>query len=132
MSIKKISVVGSGQMGGGIAHVFALSGFDVTLIDVSQELVDRGLGVIRSNMDRQVKKETIRPEDRDAALGRLKTSPRADRFIGMHFMNPVPLMKLVELIRGVETSDETYATVRAVIEKLGKTPAPARQPAGVR
>jgi 3-hydroxybutyryl-CoA dehydrogenase len=179
MSIKKIAVVGSGQMGGGIAHVFALSGFEVTLIDVSQELVDRGLGVIRSNMDRQVKKETVKAEDRDAALGRLKTSvrvadaadadlvieavpeklelkqdlfrqldaacrpetlfasntsslpitqlaaatKRADRFIGMHFMNPVPLMKLVELIRGVETSDETYATVRSLTEKLGKTPA---------
>ncbi|MFA5139275.1 MAG: 3-hydroxybutyryl-CoA dehydrogenase [Elusimicrobiota bacterium] len=178
MEIKTVTVVGTGQMGGGIAHVFALSGFQVCILDQNKELLQRALDEIGRNMDRQARKNVITPEAKDAALARLRplSSPedaggsqlvveavperfelKADLFarldaacppetilasntsslpitrlaavtkrpakvIGMHFMNPVPVMKLVELIRGVETSDETFDTVRAMAEKLGKTP----------
>lgn len=178
MDIKNVTVVGAGTMGNGIAHVFASSGFDVTLVDIKQEFLDRALAVISKNMDRQIKKELIAEKDKEAALSRIKptiklseakssqlvveaviedmgskkeifqkldalcppetilasntsslpiteiasVTKRPEKVIGMHFMNPVPMMKLVELIRGVATSDETFATIRELSEKLGKTP----------
>ncbi len=165
-------------MGNGIAHVFAQSGCDVRLVDVSQEVLERGLSTIRNNMDRQVKKATLTVEERDAALSRIGTSTdvaavdgaeliveavsevpdlkfsifreidraagngailatntssisiteiaaqtdRPERVIGMHFMNPVPVMPLVEIIRGLQTSDQTIAAVIEVTKALGKTP----------
>jgi len=179
MDIKKVTVVGGGQMGNGIAHVCAQNGLDVLIVDVDQAALDKAVAVIGKNMDRQVKKEVIKAEDKDAALGRIKTSVkledakdsqlvveavveklevkteifkvldaacgpetilasntsslpitklaavtgRGPKVIGMHFMNPVPMMQLVEIIRGVETSDETYQLVHDLSKKLGKTPA---------
>lgn len=177
MSIQTIGVVGAGQMGGGIAHVAALNGYDVILQDVSQAQLDRGVATIEKNLGRQVKKERVTAEAASASLGRIRTAlepsafdsaqlvveaatentalkfkifeglsaatsentilasntssisitaiaahtDRPDRVIGMHFMNPVPIMKLVEIIRGLATSDETYALVNGVAEKMGKT-----------
>ena len=176
MDIKKIAVVGGGQMGNGIAHVFALSGYGVLIIDVNKDVLDRSLGNIKTNMERQVKKDLLAAPDKDDALRRLSTSStlkdaadchlvieavsenldlkkkifaeldeacpdatilasntsslpitrlaaatkRPSKVIGMHFMNPVPLMKLVEIIRGVDTSDQTYEAVRTLASKLGK------------
>jgi len=178
LDIKKVTVVGAGTMGNGIAHVFVQSGFDVTLVDVKQEFLNRAMTVISKNMDRQIKKELITEKDKEAALSRIRptlelseakssqvvveaiieemklkkdlfakldglcapeailasntsslpitevaaVTGRPEKVIGMHFMNPVPMMKLVELIRGVATSDETFATIRELSEKLGKTP----------
>jgi 3-hydroxybutyryl-CoA dehydrogenase len=165
-------------MGNGIAHVFASCGWEVTLIDVVQEQLDKAVATITKNMDRQVKKEKITEADRDAALALIKTTTdleqaadaglvieaasenaeikfelfekldamcaeetilatntssisiteiaahtkRPDKVIGMHFMNPVPMMKLVEIIRGMGTSDETTKLVVETSEALGKTP----------
>ncbi len=186
MDVKNVTVIGSGQMGNGIAHVFAVAGFGVRLVDVDKAALDGAIALIKKNMDRQVKKEILTAEARDAALGRLKTGDkvadaadcelvieavperlelkqkifaeldkacapgtilasntsslpigslaeatgRAPKVIGMHFMNPVPMMKLVELIRGDATSDETYETIRALTEKLGKIPATSRDVPG--
>ncbi|MBI3299812.1 MAG: 3-hydroxybutyryl-CoA dehydrogenase [Elusimicrobia bacterium] len=179
MDVKSAAVVGGGQMGAGIAHVFALAGIPVTLIDVSPEVLGKAVAGIEANLGRQVKKGTATEADAKAALGRISpanalegaakadlvveavperfelksqiftkldsvcgagtilasntsslpitrlaaVTKRPTQVIGMHFMNPVPVMKLVELIRGVETSDETFSTVKAVTEKIGKTPA---------
>ncbi|MBI4502581.1 MAG: 3-hydroxybutyryl-CoA dehydrogenase [Gemmatimonadetes bacterium] len=165
-------------MGNGIAHVFAQSGMDVTLIDVSAAQLEGALQTIRKNMDRQIKKGSLSEADRDAALKRIKTASRLDaaasadlvveaasetpelkfrifdeldratrpevilcsntssisiteiaahtrrpeQVAGMHFMNPVPLMPLVELVRGLKTSDETITAVTELSRKLGKTP----------
>lgn len=166
-------------MGNGIAHVFAQYGFNVTLNDIKQEFLDKGLATIGSNLDRQVKKGTLSEEGKKATLGRIKPSTdltavsadadiiieaatenqkikneifrtidsaaqahailasntssisiteiaavtkRPDKVIGMHFMNPVPVMKLIEVIRGLATSNETYAIVKALSEKLEKVP----------
>ncbi len=181
MDIKTVGIVGAGQMGNGIAHVFALSGYDVLLNDVSQEALDRGLATIRKNLDRQVSREKISAEARDEALGRISTTltltdlgatdlvieaatereevktaifaqlqphlkpetiltsntssisitrlasrtDRPERFMGLHFMNPVPVMQLVELIRGIATDEPTYRKVLAVVESIGKTAASA-------
>lgn len=178
MTISKIGVVGAGTMGSGIAHICALSGYDVCLADVSQEILDKAMAVIEKNMGRQVKKEIISQDDMDKALSRIKTSvdlketgdaqvvieaatedmglknkllgqldqicppqtilatntsslpltelaavtSRPDKVMGMHFMNPVPMMKLVELIRGLATSDETFQIIEDLTKKLGKTP----------
>jgi 3-hydroxybutyryl-CoA dehydrogenase len=178
MEIRTIGVVGAGQMGGGIAHVAALAGFDVVLADVSRELVEKGLATITRNLDRQVSKGTVTAEAKAAALGRIRgevglaglagcefgveaivedlevktgvlgefdrllapgavlasntssisitklasVTSRPEHFIGMHFMNPVPVMQLVEVIRGLATSDETYRTVEALAKRLGKIP----------
>ncbi len=178
MTIERIGVVGAGQMGNGIAHVAALSGFDVVLADVSRDLVDKALETIGRNMDRQVAKQVIQAEDKDRALARITpgagldlfadcdlvveaivedlatkvglfrdldrivgsdailasntssisitklaaVTGRPEKVIGMHFMNPVPMMKLVEVIRGIATADETYATVEATARAMGKTP----------
>jgi 3-hydroxybutyryl-CoA dehydrogenase len=176
--VGRIAVVGGGTMGNGIAQVFAAKGHDVTLLEVDDARIAKGLGAIKSSLDRIVKKGTLSEADRDATLSRVKgtTRPedlagvelaieavleelavktalfrkldailpadailasntssisitelaavtgRADRVIGMHFMNPVPVMSLVEIIRGLATSDATYARVRAWTEELGKTP----------
>ena len=174
----RIAVVGAGQMGNGIAHVFAQSGFDVTMIDVSQEALDRGRSTIAKNLERQVKKGTIPPEDQVRILARIdlnqdlesaaaatlvieaasedsslkyriftdldriakpdtilatntssisiteiaRRTSRPEKVVGMHFMNPVPVMKLVEIIRGLATSDETTEKVIDLSKQLGKTP----------
>jgi len=176
--IKRVMVVGAGQMGSGIAQVAAQAGLQVWLRDIEQRFVDRGLGVIEKNLARDVAKGRRTEEDKAAILGRITgttelapaaecdlvieaivenldaklalfreldgicpegtlfasntsslpitqlaaVTRRPDRFIGMHFMNPVPVMKLVEVIRGIATSDETYATIRYLAEAMGKTP----------
>jgi 3-hydroxybutyryl-CoA dehydrogenase len=175
--IQQIGVLGAGTMGNGIAHVFAQNGFDVTLVDITKEILDRAVTTISRNLDRQVKKAALSESDKSATLGRIKTSTelsslkncqliveailenqqikrdtllkldqlcppetifatntssvpitllaaatgRPDRFVGMHFMNPVPMMKLVELIRGQQTSDATMAVVADLCVRLGKT-----------
>ncbi len=181
MDVTLVGVVGAGQMGNGIAHIFALAGYDVLLNDISQESLDKALDVIGRNLDRQVSRGKITPEARMEALGRIRTTPnlaelgqtdlvieaateretvkqaifqelqphlkpttiltsntssisitrlasrtdRPERFMGFHFMNPVPVMQLVELIRGIATNEETYQTLLAVVQKLGKTAATA-------
>jgi 3-hydroxybutyryl-CoA dehydrogenase len=178
MEIKYVAVIGGGTMGNGIAHVFAMNGFDVNIVEIKQELADKAIGSINKNLDRQVKKEIISKEDKDKILKRitpvigaentpnnvdlvieaivekkevkldlfnrlhsfiksdsifasntssisiteLSAVTRPDKFIGMHFMNPVPVMKLVEIIRGYSTSDETFQTIKELSEKLGKVP----------
>jgi 3-hydroxybutyryl-CoA dehydrogenase len=178
MEIKSIAVIGGGTMGNGIAHVFAMNGFDVNLVEMNEELADKSVATISKNLDRQIKKEKISEADKTAILGRinkvvgvdntpknvdlvieaifedkdtklqifnklqqliksdsifasntssisiteLSTSNRPDKFIGMHFMNPVPIMKLIEVIRGYSTSDETFQTIKELSEKLGKVP----------
>ena len=179
--IKHVSVIGAGTMGGGIAQVFAANGFDVTLIDISDELVQGGVKSVSKSLDRMVKKERISEDDKAAILGRIHPSTSladtndsqlvieaitenmavkrkvwkeisdatgADtilasntssisitalaagvenpkRYIGMHFMNPVPMMKLVEVIRGLETDDATRDAVFGLCESLGKVPVEA-------
>ena len=181
MAIEKIGVIGAGQMGNGIAHVCALSGFDVRLSDVSQEALDKAMQVMDRNMQRQVARGTITEDQKKAALRKVKTgtgysqlgdcdlviesatenlgvkaeilkslcpvlrkdaiiasntssisitrlaslTDRPGKFMGMHFMNPVPVMELVELIRGLATAEETFKTIRELTIKLGKTPANA-------
>lgn len=173
-----IAVIGAGQMGNGIAHVFAQSGFPVTMIDVSGDALARGRSTIEKNLDRQVKKGTLTAADKDATLARVATNTdvaaiagatlvveaatenvelkyrifgdmdrlagadailatntssisitdiaartrRPEQVIGMHFMNPVPVMQLVEVIRGLATSDATTARVLALAKAVGKTP----------
>ncbi len=179
--IQKIGVIGAGQMGSGIAHVCALNGFDVSLMDVNPEALKKARDVIRHNLERQASKGKISEADVAVALGRIQTSTeyrsfadcdlvieaatenedvkreifrnlvpnlkedaliatntssisitrlaattdRPERFIGMHFMNPVPVMQLVEIIRGIATNEETYVAVRDLAHKLGKTSAVA-------
>lgn len=178
MAIEKIAVIGAGTMGNGIAQVFAQHGFQVTMIDIKKEFVDRGLAAIDKNLSRLIAKEKITETDKKSILGNVAISTnlsdaaacglvveaifedfdakaaifreldglcgdgaifasntssisitalgaatkRADRFIGMHFMNPVPVMKLVEVIRGLATSDETAVTIIGLSEKLSKIP----------
>ncbi len=173
-----ISVIGSGTMGNGIAHVFAQHGHDVALIDVNEAALEKARATISGNLDRQVKKGTLAADAPAEILGRIRTGTnfsaardavlvieaasenptikfdiftkldgicqpttilatntssisiteiaaktgRADRVIGMHFMNPVPVMTLVEVIRGHSTSDETTRTVMELSSALGKTP----------
>lgn len=181
MDIKSVGVVGAGQMGNGIAHVFAVAGFDVVVTDISQEALDKGTGLIRRNLERQVSRDKISREDMEASMARISTTlrlpdlgqtdlvieaateretvksaifedlqphlkpetiltsntssisitrlasrtDRPERFMGFHFMNPVPVMQLVELIRGIATDAATYQTLLGVVEKLGKTAASA-------
>ena len=178
MEVKKVGVIGAGTMGNGIAHVFAVSGYDVVMMDIEESFIDRAIARITKNLDRMIKKEKITAADKDAALARIgKTTSVKDlgdceivveaatedhalkqkifkdlssickdgailasntssisiteiaantkcpeKVIGMHFMNPVPMMKLVEIVKGVQTSDETVEAVTALSEKLGKTP----------
>jgi 3-hydroxybutyryl-CoA dehydrogenase len=175
---ERIAVIGAGQMGNGIAHVFAQSGFDVTLVDVSAEALQKARDTIAKNLDRQVKKGTIPADAPAGILGRIEAetdtgavgdaglvieaatenaelkykifqgleteaatdailasntssisiteiarrTSRPEKVIGMHFMNPVPVMKLVEIIRGLATSDETTASVVELSKRVGKTP----------
>jgi len=177
MDIRTVGVVGAGQMGSGIAHVFAMAGFDVILTDISQEALDRALATIGRNIDRQIARGKATPEAKAAALGRIRTTlrladlgatdlvieaateretvknaifedliphlrphtiltsntssisitrlasrtDRPEKFMGFHFMNPVPVMQLVELIRGIATDDATYQTMLGVVERIGKT-----------
>ena len=174
--IRTVGVIGAGQMGNGIAHVCALAGYDVLLNDADAARTDAALQTITKNMTRQVRAESIKQADADAALKRIKSAPnyaalapcdlviesiveqgdakkqvfadlravlkaeailasntssisitrlaattdRADKFIGLHFMNPAPVMELVEIIRGLATSQDTYDTSVAFIESLGK------------
>jgi len=178
LQINNVTIIGAGTMGNGIAHVFALSGYPVNLIDIKQEFLDRGLAAIQKNLEQQVSKEKITKDDADAALKRItpalqleaatdtqivveaaiedaatkrelfanldKLCPketilasntssisiteiaaatsRPEKVIGMHFFNPVPLMTLVEVIRGLATSDETFNLIMELSKKLGKTP----------
>jgi 3-hydroxybutyryl-CoA dehydrogenase len=181
LDIRKVGVIGAGQMGNGIAHVCALSGFSVLLNDISIDRVKSSLATINGNMARQVGKNLISEEDRKIALGRItpaekiealgdcdlvietaaekesvkvgifaalcpllkpeailgtntssisitrlaSTTDRPEKFIGIHFMNPVPLMELVELVRGIATNDTTFETTKAFVTKLGKIAAVA-------
>ncbi len=177
--MQHITVVGAGTMGNGIAHVFAMTGYQVQLVDIKQEYLDRALATITKNLDRQVKKETLTEEQKQETLARIAahtdldaaltaadlvieaaseneevkktlfrgfdemTKPecilasntssisitkiaavtrRPAQVIGMHFFNPVPVMKLVEIIRGHETSDAVYRMIHELSEKLGKVP----------
>ena len=177
--MKNITVIGAGTMGNGIAHTFAQSGYQVALVDISQEAIDKGIATIGKNLDRMVAKERISNADKETTLKNIKSftsieegvknsnlvveaatenldlklkifqqmdkvapqdcilatntssisitqiaavTKRPDKVIGMHFMNPVPIMKLVEIIRGYSTSDEVTNTIVDLTNKLGKTP----------
>ena len=177
----KVVVVGAGQMGGGIAQVAAASGDAVILLDRSEDLVARGIGVIKKNLDRSVEKGRLTAEERDATLARITPATEWENFdvdvaieaatenetlkreifglldqhtpaktilasntssisitklagatkrpelvIGMHYMNPVPLMQLVEIIRGIATAPATFDTIRALALQHGKTPVEVR------
>ncbi len=177
MEIKKIGIVGAGQMGNGIAHVCALAGYDIIMADMSSEALEKARALIDRNMERQVSREKITAEDKATALGRIKSTlklpdlgqtdlvieaateresiktaifedliphlqphtlltsntssisitrlasrtDRPEKFMGFHFMNPVPVMQLVELIRGIATDEETFQACETVVERLGKT-----------
>jgi 3-hydroxybutyryl-CoA dehydrogenase len=176
MAVSRLGVVGAGQMGGGVAEVAGQAGLEVLVHDVSEEMCQRGLDNVRRDLDRMVKRGRVKPEERDQALRRIKTTTRledlrevdfvieavveneeakiglfqkldkicppevifasntssisitrmaartsrAPRFIGMHFMNPVPAMRLVEIIRGLATAQETFEQTRTLAERLGK------------
>jgi 3-hydroxybutyryl-CoA dehydrogenase len=180
-NIRKVGVIGAGQMGSGIAHVCALAGLDVALNDVSDDRIKEGLATVNGNMARQVTRERITEEQRQSALKKIRPAPnfeqfadcdlvieavteneevkrktfaklcpvlkpgaiigsntssisitrlaaatdRPEKFIGIHFMNPVPVMELVELIRGIATEDATFEATKAFVTKLGKTSAVA-------
>ena len=177
MDIKSVGIVGAGQMGNGIAHVFALAGYDVVMNDVSRDALDRALGIIEGNLDRQVSRDKIAASAKADAMKRIQTTltlsdlgqtdlvieaatereaiktaifedlvphlkpntiltsntssisitrlasrtDRPEKFMGFHFMNPVPVMQLVELIRGIATDEPTFETCLGVVEKIGKT-----------
>ncbi|WP_066176076.1 3-hydroxybutyryl-CoA dehydrogenase [Bacillus marinisedimentorum] len=178
MDIKKVMVIGAGQMGSGIAQVCAMSGYEVFLHDLKQDFIDRGMSGINKNLSRQVEKGRMAEEDKEGTLSRLTQSTdlnnassvdlvieaavenmdvkkdifkqldeiapehailatntsslpiteiaaatnRPEQVIGMHFMNPVPVMKLIEVIRGLATSDEVYNTIEQMSKDLGKVP----------
>jgi len=177
MTISTVGVIGAGQMGNGIAQVFAVAGFDVLLHDISPEATERALATIQRNLARQVERGSLSEEERLAGLARIRSTgrladlgmrdlvieaatereqvkhdifaallphlgadsilasntssisitrlasrtDRPERFMGVHFMNPVPVMKLVELIRGIATDEETYQRMLGVVQRLGKT-----------
>ncbi|MBF9044409.1 3-hydroxybutyryl-CoA dehydrogenase [Rhodobacterales bacterium HKCCE4037] len=181
MAIQSIGIVGAGQMGNGIAHVCALAGYDVVLSDVSQDALNAATALIDKNLERQVGREKIDAAEKDAAMGRIRTTlkladvgptdliieaateretvkqaifedllphlkpntiltsntssisitrlasrtDRPEKFMGFHFMNPVPVMQLVELIRGIATDEETFQACKSVVDALGKTAATA-------
>jgi 3-hydroxybutyryl-CoA dehydrogenase len=176
--IRRVGVIGAGQMGNGIAHVLALAGHEVWLTDTNPDALAAAPGVVGRNLDRQVAKGAVSAEDKAAALARIRTTPelaelgpcdmvieaatereavkaaifeslvphlaphtilatntssisitrlasrtdRPERFLGVHFMNPVPVMQLVELIRGIATSEQTFKAAHALVERLGKIP----------
>ncbi|MDP6222795.1 MAG: 3-hydroxybutyryl-CoA dehydrogenase [Candidatus Micropelagos thuwalensis] len=179
MSIQRVAIIGAGQMGSGIAHVFALAGYDVLLNDISVDRIEAGIASITGNLNRQAAKSKITEAEREKALRQIhiaaslnniadvdmvieaateneelkvsilkevcavigtdtiiasntssisitrlaSATDRPEKFIGMHFMNPVPVMQLVEIIRGIATSDETYESCNALVERIGKTSA---------
>ncbi|WP_151717387.1 3-hydroxybutyryl-CoA dehydrogenase [Gemmobacter serpentinus] len=181
MAIETVGVVGAGQMGNGIAHVFALAGYDVLLNDISEASLNHAIEVIDRNLERQVSRGKIAAEIKAAALARIRTTlsieeigqtdlvieaatenetvkqkifaavqphlkpttiltsntssisitrlasrtDRPEKFMGFHFMNPVPVMQLVELIRGIATDKDTYDALHEVVKRLGKTAASA-------
>ena len=181
MEIETVGIVGAGQMGNGIAHVMSLAGFDVMLNDISADALSAALATIDRNLERQVSRDKISAQDKQAALARIATTQtltdlgstdlvieaateretvkqaifedlvphlkphtiltsntssisitrlasrtdRPEKFMGFHFMNPVPVMQLVELIRGIATDAETFDACATVVEKLGKTAATA-------
>ena len=181
MEIRSVGIVGAGQMGNGIAHVFALAGYDVLLNDISEDGLKNAVAIIDKNLERQAARGKITTEAHIGAMARIKTTlhlpdlgpydlvieaatekeavknqifetlaphlgpqtiltsntssisitrlasrtDRPERFMGFHFMNPVPVMQLVELIRGIATNSETYETLLAVVARLGKTAASA-------
>ena len=187
MDIRKVAVIGGGTMGNGIAHVFAMSGYPVTLIETRQEFADRALATIDRNLERMVNKEKITADKKSETLANISVNldlsagvkdadliveavpenlnikrsvwetvdanaseqaifasntssisitklaaltGRPEKFIGMHFFNPVPVMRLVEVVRGLDTSDETYEAVRSTSESLGKVPVPVNDMPG--
>lgn len=186
MEIKTIGVIGAGQMGGGIAQVAAVSGFQVILNDVEQRFLDNGLTIISKNLDRQVQKERMTKAEKEEVLARIigtiklndmagadfiieaatedegiklaifkeldqicrpgvilasntssipitriaSVTQRPEIVIGMHFMNPVPVMRLVEVIKGLATSEEAFHVTRDLAVKMGKTPVEANDFAG--
>ncbi|WP_321344024.1 3-hydroxybutyryl-CoA dehydrogenase [Breoghania sp.] len=177
VEIKKIGVIGAGQMGTGIANVCAVAGYEVYVHDISAESIQKSLDGVAKNLDRQVSKGNLSQEDRDAAVARIHAAPtqediadcdmvieaaseneqikrkiysqlcpvlkpeailatntssisitrlasstdRPERFIGVHFMNPVPKMELVELVRGIATEDQTFEASKAFVDRIGKT-----------
>ncbi len=179
--IKKIGIIGAGQMGSGIAHVFALAGYDIALNDLDSDAINAAIGQIEKNMGRQLAKDKITKDDLEAGVKKLHATPsfndladcdlvieaatenaeikknifgalskilqkdgiiatntssisitalgastdRPEKFIGVHFMNPVPIMRLVEVIRGIATSQQTFETATNLIDELGKTTAVA-------
>ena len=181
MIVQSVGVVGAGQMGNGIAHVFALAGYDVLLNDIAQTSLDKALATIDRNIERQVSRGKVTADEKAAALSRIRTTlkladlgaadliieaateretvkqaifedllphlkpatiltsntssisitrlasrtDRPEKFMGFHFMNPVPVMQLVELIRGIATDQETWDSLHEVVRKLGKTAASA-------
>jgi 3-hydroxybutyryl-CoA dehydrogenase len=183
---KRLGVIGAGAMGNGIAHVFARAGFEVSLYEVNEQALERGLAAIRTNLDREAAKGKVDPAETPAIYSRVRPTrtltelrdcslvveaaterlevkqqifrdldellaaeailatntssisitklaagtSRPDRVIGMHFFNPVPVMALVEVIRGLQTSDATFATVRELALAAGKTPVEVNDAAG--
>ena len=175
-TVKKVGIIGAGQMGNGIAHVVALAGYSVAINDIRKDAFEKAVGVIQKNMTRQVTRGVIRDDEMQGAIRRISFAPALDdlgdcdlvieaatedesikrrifadlksktkagailasntssisitrlaatttepeRFIGIHFMNPVPVMQLVELIRGIATADDTFNTARTFVESLGK------------
>jgi 3-hydroxybutyryl-CoA dehydrogenase len=177
--MKNITVIGSGTMGNGIAHVFAMKGFQVNMVDISEKALEKGMATITKNLDRMVAKGSLTEQEKEATLANLTTvtdiaqvapqsdliveaatenvdlklkifkqldelapahtilatntssisitkigaaTKRADKVIGMHFMNPVPVMKLIEVIRGYNTTDEVTAQIMDLSKQLGKIP----------
>ncbi|MFL2779079.1 MAG: 3-hydroxybutyryl-CoA dehydrogenase [Paracoccus marcusii] len=181
MTVQSVGVIGAGQMGNGIAHVFAVAGYDVLLTDISLDALNKAIALIDRNLERQVARDKITAEVKATAMGHIRTTlklsdlgqcdlvieaateretvkqaifedlvphlkpetiltsntssisitrlasrtDRPEKFMGFHFMNPVPVMQLVELIRGIATDETTYRELHAVVEKLGKTSATA-------
>ncbi len=176
--LKKIGIIGAGQMGNGIAHVCALAGYDVYMIDLGEEKLNEAMALIERNLSRQVSRGAVSEEEKTAALKRIETglaydgfkacdlvieaaaedeqvkkdilkklcpvlgpdtiiasntssisitrlaaqTDRPGKFVGMHFMNPVPVIELVELVRGIATDPDTYEVIRELVKKLGKKP----------
>ena len=186
MNIKTIGIIGAGTMGSGISQVMALSGFDVIIMDVKDEFIQKGMGNIKRGLDKMLEKGKITPKSKEETIARVRTTTRLedmakadfvieaaseveelklnifkkldkicpkdsilctntssisitriasatkrpDKVIGMHFMNPAPVMKLVEIISGENTSEETRAVVKDLTQKIGKIPVESRDRPG--